>query len=103
MQRRSFVLRLADGMQQEYIRRHSDIGPEMREMLRTAGISNYSIWLCRDWIFGYYESEDLEKTDECKSASKVQARWTSYMSDILRSIDEEGNSIPVPECVFLLE
>lgn len=103
MQRRSFVFRLANGMQQEYIRRHRDIGPEMLDMLRQAGISNYSIWLCQDRIFGYYESEDLRKTDDRKAASKVQAAWTLYMTDILLSIDEEGKPIDEPKCVFLLE
>lgn len=103
MQRRTFVLRLKEGMEREYINRHKEIWPEMLKMLKDAGIKNYSIWLWRDRLFGYYESDDLSFTDLFKSKSPVQARWSEYMSDIISFTEEDGSEVAKPECVFLME
>jgi len=103
MQKRTFVLRLAPGMEQEYIRRHQAIWPEMVAMLRQAGICNYSIWLWRDLLFGYYQSEDLQRTDAVKAMSDVQARWSRYMADIITATDTDGEPLPAPQCVFRLD
>lgn len=102
-QRRTFVLGLREGMEQEYIRRHREIWPEMLAMLREAGIRNYSIWLFEGKVFGYYESGDLAATDAKKAVSPVQARWSGYMADILYPIQREGETVPPPACVFLME
>lgn len=103
MQRRTFVLRLAEGMEQEYIRRHNEIWPEMLDMLHQAGICNYSIWMWQDMLFGYYQSEDLERTDAVKAISDVQTRWARYMADIIRSTDMDGQPLPAPQCVFVMD
>ena len=101
-QRRAFILKLQEGKEEEYIRRHRDIWPEMLDMLREAGIRNYSIWLYGNEVFGYYESDDLAATDAFKASSPVQARWTEYMKDVISPADPEGNGKP-PECVFYME
>jgi len=103
MQRRTFVLRLAEGMEQEYIRRHNEIWPEMISMLQQAGISNYSIWVWENMLIGYFQSDDLEKTDAFKAKCEVQKRWEAYMSDIISSRDKEGQLLSIPQCVFVME
>ena len=45
---------LKPGMKNEYKRRHDEIWPEMIEVLKKAGIRNYTIWLTGDELFGYY-------------------------------------------------
>lgn len=99
MEKRTFILQLREGMQEEYKRRHRDIWPEMLQMLHNAGIRNYPIWLYEDKLFGYYESENLFKTEAHKVASKVQMRWNSYMEDVIfpLALYSKGNQ---PECVF---
>jgi L-rhamnose mutarotase len=42
---RAFVMRLKPGHVDEYKRRHDDIWPELAELLRAAGIHDYSIFL----------------------------------------------------------
>lgn len=86
-------------MKDEYLRRHRDIWPEMVEMLKTAGVRNYTIWYCRDQLFGYYESEDMERVDAVKRASPVQARWQEYMADLI-SADDSASVPKPPEKVF---
>lgn len=97
MERRSFVLRLKSGMKQEYVRRHNDLWPEMRSMLKEAGIRNYSIWWYEDTLFGYYETISLQKADQYKAQSAVQQRWNAYMADLISA--EPGGA---PEMVFYL-
>ncbi len=100
MQRKSFVLQLAPGMKAEYVRRHREIWPEMAEMLREAGIRNYSIWWYRDLLFGYYESDDLERAEAFKARSPVQARWNAYMKGLIAYEEAGGARLPAPEMVF---
>ena len=47
--------RIKPGCKAEYQRRHAEIWPEMVEVLKAAGICNYSIFYCNDELFGYYE------------------------------------------------
>ena len=49
--------RIKPGCKEKYQRRHAEIWPEMVEVLKEAGICNYSIFYCNDELFGYYECE----------------------------------------------
>ena len=49
--------RIKPGCKAEYQRRHAEIWPEMIKVLKEAGICNYSIFYCKDELFGYYECE----------------------------------------------
>lgn len=70
----------------EYERRHRPIWAELKAVLKTHGVSNYSIFLDEQTsqLFGYAETESEEKwaaiaaTDECK-------RWWAFMRDIMPS------------------
>ena len=90
-------------MEQEYIRRHREIWPEMLTMLQQAGIRNYSIWLWTAQVIGYYESEDLSATDAYKAQSPVQAKWSAYMRDILLPAVRDSVPLSPPDCVFYME
>ena len=68
----------------EYKRRHDEIWPEMKALLKEAGICNYSIWNVGDELFGYYECEHgAEYAARVQGESEVVARWDEYMKDIL--------------------
>ncbi len=100
MQRKSFVMRLKPGGKEEYMRRHSAIWPEMADMLREAGVTNYSIWWYRDLLFGYWESEDVAATENRKRASSVAARWSAFMADLISYEEIDGQRAADPELVF---
>lgn len=68
----------------EYVRRHEQIWPEMKEALAAAGITNYSIWNVGDRLFGYYECRyGADFAARVQGESPVVARWNAYMSDVL--------------------
>lgn len=76
--------RVADGQIEEYRRRHDAIWPEMKEVLREAGIRNYTIWLSGQELFGYYEcTRGLAYAARVQAESPVVQRWDEYMKDIL--------------------
>ena len=84
MERYAWKGHVLNGQLEEYKRRHDEIWPEMKELLKSAGICNYSIWNVGDELFGYYECEKgIEFAAKTQVESPVVARWNEYMKDIL--------------------
>ena len=96
---------LKDGKKDEYVRRHDEIWPEMLEVLKAAGIQNYSIWLCGNELFGYYECiNGIEFAGKVQAESPVVARWNEFMKDVMEMpIDERTGAQPLLEQVFEME
>ena len=103
MQRHAFKMRLNPGAEAEYIRRHDAIWPELAELLRQAGISNYSIHLDRETLtlFGYLERRDDHGMDDLPT-HPVMRKWWAYMGDIMET-NADGSPVAVPlvETFFL--
>ncbi len=75
---------IREGMLEEYIKRHDEIWPEMLELLRSAGIKNYSIWQTGNELFGYYECEKgIAFAAETQAKSAVVDKWNEYMKDVM--------------------
>lgn len=86
---------IKEGMKEEYIRRHDTIWPEMVEVLKDAGVCNYTIWCDGNDLFGYYECEKgLEHALKVQAESEVVARWDISMEPIMTMFQEK------PEQVF---
>ena len=96
MQRHAFKMRLNPGMEAEYTRRHDEIWPELVDLLRQAGISNYSIHLDRETntLFGYLERRDDHTMDDLPS-HPVMKKWWAYMGDIMAT-NPDGSPIAIP-------
>lgn len=84
MEKYAWRARIVDGAAEEYKRRHSEIWPEMLEVLKEAGIVNYTIWLSGSELFGYYECEKgIEYAAKVQAESPTVKKWDEYMKDIL--------------------
>ena len=86
MIRKSFKMKLYEGMAEEYERRHNLLWDEMKDMIHQYGGHNYSIWLDTETnvLYGYIELEDEELW--AKSAdTPVCRRWWYYMADIMET------------------
>jgi L-rhamnose mutarotase len=96
MQRHAFKMRLNPGMEAEYTRRHDEIWPDLVDLLRAAGISNYSIHLDRETniLFGYLERRDDHTMDDLPS-HPVMKKWWAYMGDIMAT-NPDGSPIAIP-------
>ena len=80
----AWVLEVRPGYEEEYVRRHQEIWPEMVEALGEAGISNYSIFRHGLTLIGYFETDDIEKTQEYLANSETNQRWSEWMDPIMK-------------------
>ena len=105
MERFAWKGRIKEGMQAEYKRRHDEIWPEMLELLKQAGIRNYSIWSDGRDVFGYYECEKgIAYAEQTQAGSPVVDRWNDYMEDVLDlEMDPETGAQPKLQRMFLME
>lgn len=103
MERYAWKARLLEGKKEEYIRRHDEIWPEMQDVLKAAGIRNYSIWLTGNEIFGYYECEKgIAHAAKTQAESKAVGRWNEYMKDVMiMEPDPETGAQPRLRQVFM--
>ena len=105
MERMAWKGRIRPGCKAEYIRRHDAIWPEMKAVLKEAGICNYTIFANGDELFGYYECEKgVAFAERTQAESPVVDRWNAYMKDILElEMDSVTGAQPKLEPVFRLD
>nr|WP_321408181.1 L-rhamnose mutarotase [uncultured Carboxylicivirga sp.] len=104
MTRLAFKMHLNEGLKQEYIKRHNEIWPELKKLLKDAGVSEYSIFLDEETntLFAFQKvsgdggSQDLGKTEIVK-------KWWDFMADIM-VVNPDNSPVSVPlEEVFYME
>ena len=101
MERYAWKAIVLDGMLDEYIKRHDEIWPEMKEVLAAAGIRNYTIWNVGNELFGYYECDSVEYAAKVQADSPVVDKWNEYMKDVMvMDFDPETGSHIILEQVF---
>ena len=105
MERYAWKATIKPGTLEEYKRRHDAIWPELKALLKQAGICNYTIWNVGDELFGYYEcTQGVDFAARTQAESPVVDRWNEYMKDILvMEMDPETGAQPMLRQVFLLE
>ena len=97
-------MKLYQGMEEEYSRRHNNLWPEMIDMIHKYGGKNYSIFLDKETytLFGYIELENGELWD--KSAEDAICRkWWDYMADIMETNSDNSPVSKDLDMVFHLE
>ena len=103
MTRVAFKMQLFAGKKEEYQKRHDEIWPELVELLKQTGISEYSIFLDETTysLFGVLKAEDPAALNNLP-VHPVMQKWWKYMGDIMESNpDNSPVSIPLPEVFYL--
>ncbi len=91
MQRICFQLNVRPERIAEYVERHANVWPEMRQALHDAGWNNYSLFLQPDGaLIGYLETEDFEAAQANMALTDVNARWQADMGDFF--VELEGSA-----------
>lgn len=80
----AFRMQLKPGMAEEYRRRHDEIWPELTDLLREAGIYDYSIFLDAETgaLFATLKLREDNKRDALPSYP-IMRRWWDHMADIM--------------------
>ena len=105
MERYAWRAKVIDGKLDEYIQRHNKIWPELSELLKQAGIKNYTIWHNDGDLFGYYECEKgIEYASRVQAQSPIVDKWNEYMKDVMfMEMDLVTTAQPKMQQVFILE
>jgi L-rhamnose mutarotase len=98
-----FKMKLLPGFREEYKKRHSEIWPELVQLLKNEGIGNYSIFLDEDenTLFAYQEQTG-ESSSQDLGNTEIVKKWWKYMADIMET-NEDSSPVTVPlEQVFFM-
>ena len=103
MQRIAFKMQLNQGQKEEYIKRHDEIWPELKRLLKASGVSEYAIYLDEETniliafqkVNGDGGSQDLGQTEIVK-------KWWKYMSDIMKTNEDNSPVVIALKEVFYL-
>jgi L-rhamnose mutarotase len=84
--RKAFKMAVHPDRHEEYARRHDPIWPDLAEVLRSHGVTNYSIFLDEQTseLFAYAEVESEERWRAIASTEVCQ-RWWRSMSELMPS------------------
>jgi L-rhamnose mutarotase len=104
MNRVAFKMQLNKGQKEAYIKRHNQIWPELRQLLKESGISDYAIFLDEETntlfavqkVEGGQGSQDLGKTEIVK-------KWWAFMADIMETNPDNSPVSKELEEVFYME
>lgn|SRR5690606_20955206 len=103
MKRMAFKMHLNPGQKDEYKKRHNEIWPELKKLLKESGVSEYSIFLDEETntLFAFQKvsgdggSQDLGQTEMVK-------KWWKFMADIMETNpDNSPVSVPLEEVFFM--
>ena len=103
MARIAFKMQLHKGFEAEYKRRHDELWPELQQLIKAAGISEYSIFLdeTSNNLFGVFSVEEIGLVDSLRYHPIMQ-KWWFYMKDIMESnSDNSPLSTSLKEVFYL--
>ena len=104
MQRLAFKMKLNQGQKEAYKKRHDELWPELKKLLKDNGVSEYSIFLDEETntlfafqkVSGQGGSQDL-------ATNPIVIKWWDFMADIMEvNPDNSPISIALEE-VFYME
>ncbi len=105
MERFAWKATVKDGMLAEYKKRHDNIWAELKNVLKDAGICNYTIWNTGNELFGYFECEKgVAFAEKIQAESPIVDKWNEYMKDVMTmELDPVTGAQPKMTQVFFLE
>ena len=104
MNRLAFKMHLNEGQKKEYIKRHDEIWPELKQLLEDSGVSEYSIFLDEETntLFAFQKvssdggSQNLGETEIVK-------KWWAFMADIMKTNPDNSPVAVELEEVFYIK
>lgn len=103
MNRIAFKMKLKAGFEEEYKKRHDEIWPELKTLLKESGISDYSIFLDEEThaLFAV-QKQDGESSSQDLGSNPIVQRWWKFMADIMETNEDSSPvTIPLKEVFYL--
>lgn len=104
MKRLAFKMYLNEGQKQEYKKRHDELWPELHQLLKDAGISEYSIFLDEETntLFAFQKMSDASSSQDL-GQTEIMKKWWAFMADIMKTNPDESPVVVPLEEVFYME
>lgn len=96
-------MKLKEGSSVAYQKRHEQIWPEIKELLKENGVEEYSIFIDRetDTLFGF-QKVSREVGSQDLGHHPIIKKWWEYMSDIMEiNADNSPASVELDEIFYL--
>lgn len=92
----AFKMHLKPGYKEEYQKRHAAIWPELQQLLKDSGISDYTIFLdeATHTLFAVQQQSGTGSSQDLGAHPIVQ-RWWAYMADIMET-NADHSPVTVP-------
>ena len=99
-----FKMKLKPGFKEEYKKRHNEIWPEILDLLKKEGISDYSIFLDEETniLFAFQHQQGQNSSQDLKSNEAVK-KWWDYMADIMEVNPDNSPVTTALEEVFYMK
>ncbi|MFD0796555.1 L-rhamnose mutarotase [Maribacter chungangensis] len=104
MQRLAFKMKLNPGQKEAYTKRHNEIWPELKKLLKEAGVSDYSIFFDKhtQTLFAFQKVSGNGGSQDLANNPIVQ-KWWAFMADIMETNPDNSPVSTVLEEVFYME
>jgi L-rhamnose mutarotase len=104
MKHLAFKMYLNEGQKAEYKKRHDEIWPELKMLLKGAGVSEYSIFFDEETnILFAFQKVDGDSGSQDLGQTEIVQKWWAYMADIMETNPDHSPVISDLEEVFYLE
>lgn len=103
MKRLAFKMKLKEGQQEAYFKRHNAIWPELKALLKQAGVSEYSIFLDEETntLFAFQKVEWGASSQDLLE-NPIVKKWWDFMADIMEvNPNNSPISTPLKEMFYL--
>lgn len=100
----AFRMKLFPGYVAEYKKRHEQIWPELKLLLKEHGISEYRIFLDEEthYLFSVMTVDQISLLDQLPD-NPIMKKWWYFMKDIMET-NEDNSPVSVPlKDVFFME
>lgn len=86
MQTIAFKMKLNAGQAEEYKKRHDEIWPELKKLLKDNGISDYSIFLDDETnILFAVQKQDGNASSQDLGKTAIVQKWWAHMADVMET------------------
>lgn len=104
MQRLAFKMKLNPGQKAAYIKRHQELWPELKALLKASGVTEYSIFLDGETntLFAFQKVSGNGGSQDLANDPIVK-KWWAFMADIMETNPDNSPTSHALEEVFYME
>ena len=97
MKRFAFKMYLTKGCEKEYAKRHAAIWPELKQMIKEQGVSDYSIFWDKETnlLFAVQKCDSDTNSQDTTNVDPITQKWWDMMADIME-VNPDNSPVTIP-------